>query len=63
MTKNRGFRVATEVVGAALAVRGLVSELRKGRRMHAGKAALKVAAAVVGAVIAIRAIDEVEDDT
>jgi hypothetical protein len=66
LTKNkdvsRRFRIASEVVGVVVAARGLVTEVRKGRRAHAGQAALKAAAALVGALIAIRAIEEVEDD-
>jgi hypothetical protein len=61
--RSRGFRIAGEVVGVVLAGRALVTELKKGRRMHAGQAALKVAAALVGALIAIRAIEEAGDDT
>jgi hypothetical protein len=59
---GRRLRIASEVVGVVLAGRGLVGELKKGRRVHAGQAALKAAAALVGALIAIRALEEVEDD-
>ena len=61
-TMGRRLRIASEVVGVVLAARGLASEMKKGRRMHAGQAALKAAAALVGALIAIRAIEEAEDD-
>jgi hypothetical protein len=62
VSQHKGFRIASEAVGVVLAGRALVTELKKGRRMHAGQAALKAAAALVGALIAIRAIEEVEDD-
>ena len=55
---KRRIEIATAIATLVMAVRTLVTELRRGRRMHSGHAALKLAAAAVGAVIAIRAIEE-----
>jgi hypothetical protein len=55
---KRRIEIATALATLVMSVRTLVTELRRGRRLHTGHAALKLAAAIVGAVIAIRAIDE-----
>jgi hypothetical protein len=56
---KRRIEIATAIGALVMAVRTLVTELRRGRgRWHTGHAALKLAAAAIGAVIAIRALDE-----
>jgi predicted lysophospholipase L1 biosynthesis ABC-type transport system permease subunit len=58
---KRRIEIATALGTLVMAFRTLRTELRRGRRLHTGHAALKLAAAVVGAVIAVRAIKEVEE--
>jgi hypothetical protein len=59
---KRRIEIATAVGTLVMAVRTLVTEVRRGRgRLHTGHAALKLVAAAVGAVIAIRALDEAAD--
>ncbi|MFL6138074.1 MAG: hypothetical protein ACJ74O_09785 [Frankiaceae bacterium] len=55
---ERRIEIATALVALVMAARSLVAELRRGRRLHTGHAALRLAAAVVGAVIAVRAVEE-----